>query len=172
MFFLCLQIDHHARYSPWRRTTAAISLSKVLNAMIRFYNSALSRIAYSLKIHCRAAMSTHVREYVIFQPISKAMESVKTYVLSVSWTISFTNHSIWPYLPTYCCCRHFDVSNPAKAVLMTDGCQKTRAERVDKLEHVQMHIKLRHGHRGHLKLTLISPAGTRLVDDLSRVLNC
>lgn len=102
MFFLCLQIDHHARYSPWRRTTAAISLSKVLNAMIRFYNSALSRIAYSLKIHCRAAMSTHVREYVIFQPISKAMESVKTYVLSVSWTISFTNHSIWPYLPTYC----------------------------------------------------------------------
>ena len=76
------------------------------------------------------------------------------------------------YLPTYCCCRHFDVSNPAKAVLMTDGCQKMRAERVDKLEHVQMHIKLRHGHRGHLKLTLISPAGTRLVDDLSRVLNC
>ena len=64
----------------------------------------------------------------------------------------------------YTFCSTFNNKRPIRSTLETDGCQQQkRANRVDKLEHVQLKIKLTAARRGAVKLTLISPAGTRWV---------
>ncbi|KAF6037541.1 PCSK1 [Bugula neritina] len=58
----------------------------------------------------------------------------------------------------------FNAKNPLTLTLDTDGCQKSSllddTSRVDKLEHVQMHVYLDTPRRGDIRLTLTSPAGT------------
>ena len=61
--------------------------------------------------------------------------------------------------------RTFSSKDPLKVTIETDGCQKSSGnnQQVDKLEHVLLKVKLDTERRGDIRITLISPAGTRYV---------
>ena len=61
--------------------------------------------------------------------------------------------------------RTFSSKDPLKVTIETDGCQKSsgKNQQVDKLEHVLLKVKLDTERRGDIRITLISPAGTRYV---------
>lgn len=44
--------------------------------------------------------------------------------------------------------------------LKTDGCYSSSSDRVESLEHTQVHVELDHIHRGSLSIFLYSPSGT------------
>ncbi|XP_067951306.1 PC3-like endoprotease variant B [Watersipora subatra] len=56
----------------------------------------------------------------------------------------------------------FNSATPLETTLDTDGCQKSKEEEkhVDKVEHVQIHVKLMTARRGDIRISLLSPAGT------------
>ncbi|XP_050390100.2 furin-like protease kpc-1 isoform X1 [Patella vulgata] len=45
--------------------------------------------------------------------------------------------------------------------IFVDGCKDDSSRRIDRLEHVQIHVKLNHNRRGDIQIFLTSPAGTK-----------
>lgn len=46
-------------------------------------------------------------------------------------------------------------------VLQTHGCRHAADHRVDHLEHVELHVRMTHSHRGDVNIVLQSPMGTK-----------
>ena len=63
-------------------------------------------------------------------------------------------------IPLSLCCRDIPDSGTVMVAMNSSACSSTDSE-IKSLEHVQVVLSLKHRHRGHLNVELISPSGTR-----------